>query len=99
MANQRLNQSNNKQILFQEEKVDEKGTSIFWASQEKALVQHINPVLLILPGITGHYYDPYVKNIISEGIKNNFDVVIFQMRTLSNKMSTTTNGITIPTIK
>ena len=86
MANQRLNQSNNKQIIFQEEKVDDKGTSIFWASQEKALVQHINPVLLILPGITGHYYDPYVKNIISEGIKNNFDVVVFQMRTLSNKM-------------
>ena len=86
MANQRLNQSNNKQILFQEEKVDEKGTSIFWASHEKALVQHINPVLLILPGITGHYYDPYIKNVISEGVKNNFDVVVFQMRTLSNKM-------------
>jgi predicted alpha/beta-fold hydrolase len=45
-----------------------------------------NPVLLILPGITGHYYDEYVKNVVTTGLEYNFDVVIFQMSTLSNNM-------------
>ena len=86
ITNQKLNQNNNKKIIFVEEKIDEKGTSIFWASHEKALIHHVNPILLILPGITGHYDDAYIKNVINEGIKNNFDVVIFQMRTLSDNM-------------
>ena len=79
-------QNNQKEILFEEEKIDNEGTSIFWAFYENCINIHSNPVLLILPGITGKYNDSYIVNIVNEGLKNNFDVVIFQMRTLSKEM-------------
>ena len=77
---------NQSQICFEEEKIDFEGTSIFWASYENLENLHLNPVLFILPGITGKYDDSYVVNIVTEGLKNNFDVVVFQMRTLSKEM-------------
>ena len=77
---------NQSQICFEEEKIDDEGTSIFWASYENLENLHLNPVLFILPGITGKYDDSYVVNIVTEGLKNNFDVVVFQMRTLSKEM-------------
>ena len=77
---------NQSQICFEEEKIDDEGTSIFWASYENFENLHLNPVLFILPGITGKYDDSYVVNIVTEGLKNNFDVVVFQMRTLSKEM-------------
>lgn len=76
----------NQKIIFEEEKIDNEGTSIFWAFYENYKNIHSNPILFILPGITGKYNDPYVENIVSEGLKNNFDVVVFQMRTLSKDM-------------
>ena len=82
----------NQNLIFEEEKVDEEGTSIFWASFENSKNIHFNPILFILPGITGKYNDSYVKNIISEGLENNFDVVVFQMRTLSSEMKMPKNG-------
>ena len=85
VVNQKLSQSQNKEILFKEEKIDESGTSIFWASYEK-LLNYSNPILLILPGITGRHNEEYIKNVISEGLDNNFNVVIFQMCTLSGNM-------------
>ena len=54
--------------------------------KKNSLNIHSNPVLFILPGITGKYDDSYVKNLVIEGLNNNLDVVIFQMRTLSDKM-------------
>ena len=77
---------NDNEILFREEKIDNEGTSIFWAFYENSKDIHSNPVLFILPGITGQYDDSYVQNIIAEGLNNNFDVVVFQMRTLSSEM-------------
>ena len=85
ITNQKYSQNQIKEIKFQEEKIDEIGTTIIWASYEE-YQNHINPVLLILPGITGHFYEEYVKNIISKGLNKNFDVVVFQMSTLSNNM-------------
>ena len=85
IINQKQSQSKNKEIKFKEEKIDEIGTTIFWASYEKSQ-NSSNPVLLILPGITGRYYDEYVKNVVTTGLEYNFDVVIFQMSTLSNNM-------------
>lgn len=85
ITNNKCSQSQKNKIIFQEEKIDKHGTLIVWASYEKSL-NDINPVLLILPGITGLYYEPYIKNVISEGLKNHFNVVVFQMSTLSNKM-------------
>lgn len=80
------NPKNQNEILFEEEKIDNEGTSIFWAFYENSTKIHSNPVLFIMPGITGQYYDSYVQNLISEGLNNNFDVVVFQMRTLSSEM-------------
>ena len=85
-------QNNQKEILFEEEKIDNEGTSIFWAFYENCINIHSNPVLLILPGITGKYNDSYIVNIVNEGLKNNFDVVIFQMRTLSKEMKMPENS-------
>ena len=91
LSTQSLNK-NNKKIVFKEENVDEEGTSIVWASYENTQNTHSNKVLFILPGITGKYDDSYVKNIIAEGLNNNLDVVIFQMRTLSDKMKMPENN-------
>ena len=84
MTNTKNSKSQNKEIIFQEEIIDSQGTSIVWASYEYPA--HTNPVLLILPGITGQYHEDYIKNITREGLKNNLDVVIFQMSTLSESM-------------
>ena len=78
--------NNDNEIIFREEKIDNEGTSIFWAEYESSQNIHSNPVLFIMPGITGKFDDSYVQNIISEGLNNNFDVVVFQMRTLSSEM-------------
>ena len=85
LTNKKTGKNRKKEIFFKEEKIDEQGTSIFWASYEESQI-HINPVLLILPGITGHYNEEYIKNVITEGLNKNFDVVIFQMSTLSENM-------------
>ena len=85
------NKTENK-IQFEEEKVDNEGASIFWASFKNSKDIHSKQVLFILPGITGKYNDPYIQNIAFKGLQNNFDVVIFQMRTLSNEMKMPKNG-------
>ena len=64
--------------MFWRRKIDDEGTSIFWAYYENYENFHLNPVLFILPGITGKYDDSYVVNIVTEGLKNNFDVVVFK---------------------
>ena len=86
------NVSNHKKLFFEIEKVDNEGTALFWASNESSQINHNNPVLFVMPGITGKINDPYVKNIIGEGLIKDFDVVIFQMRTLSPEMKMPKNG-------
>ena len=92
--NKYKNENNNEhKIIFEEEKIDNEGNSIFWAFFGKEnRTNHKNPVLFVLPGITGKCCDSYVQNICYEGLKNNFDVVVFQMRTLSNEMKMPKNG-------
>ena len=36
-----------------------------------------------MPGITGKFSDAYVFNLSYQGLENDYDVVIYQMRTLS----------------
>ena len=86
------NISNHKKTFFEIEKVDDEGTTLFWASNETSQINHNNPVLFVMPGITGKINDPYVKNIVGEGLNKDFDVVIFQMRTLSPEMKMPKNG-------
>ena len=84
-TNKKRAKNQKKEIFYKEEKIDEQGTLIYWDSYESSQI-HINPVLLILPGITGHYNEEYIKNVTVEGLNNNFDVVIFQMSTSSENM-------------
>lgn len=77
---------NKNKLLFEEEKIDDEGTSLYWGYYEKTGINHRNPVLFILPGITGNYEDTYIQNTTIEALNNNYDVVIFQMRTLSSEM-------------
>ena len=86
------NVSNNKKIYFETEKVDDEGTALYWASNDTSQSNHNNPVLFIMPGITGKCNDPYVQNIINEGLKKDLDVVVFQMRTLSPEMKMPKRG-------
>ena len=86
------NVSNHKKVYFEFENVDDEGTALFWATNDTSNNNHNNPVLFIMPGITGKCNDPYVKNIIGEGLLRDFDVVIFQMRTLSPEMKMPKNG-------
>ena len=81
------NKKNNKQeIIYKEEKINDEGTSIIWVSYKNDKNIHSRPVLFIFPGITGKTSDFYIKNIISTGLENNFDLVIYQMRTLCEEM-------------
>ena len=82
----------NEEIKLEEEKIDDEGTTIIWASYKHTKNDHSNPVLLVFPGITGKCSDSYVKNIISAGLKNNYDVVIYQMRILSYQMKMPKNS-------
>ena len=84
--------SNRKKIYFDLENVDNEGTTLYWATYEKSHINHNNPVLFVMPGITGKCDDPYVKNIIGESLLRDFDVVVFQMRTLSPEMKMPENG-------
>ena len=84
--------SNQKKLYFEIESVDNEGTELFWPTREKSKYNHNNPVLFVMPGITGKCSDPYVKNIICEGLNKEFDVVIFQMRTLSHEMRMPKDG-------
>lgn len=86
------NISNHKKLYFEIENVDDEGTTLIWATNEPSQINHNNPVLFIMPGITGKCSDPYVKNIIGEGLLKEFDVVIYQMRTLSPEMKMPKNG-------
>ena len=81
-----------KEITFKEEKIDDEGTTIIWASYNNDPNIHSKPILLIFPGITGKTSDFYIKNIVVEGLENNFDIVIYQMRTLSDKMKMPKNN-------
>ena len=84
--------SNYKKLYFEIENVDNEGTKLFWATNETSEINHNNPVLFVMPGITGKCNDPYVKNIIGEGLNREFDVVVFQMRTLSSEMKMPKDG-------
>ena len=86
------NVSHHKKLYFEIEKVDDEGTTLYWATYEQNKFNHNNPVLFVMPGITGKIEDPYVKNIMGEGLLKNFDVVVYQMRTLSPEMKMPKNG-------
>ena len=74
-------------LTFDVEDINNEGLHLWWASfkNQKLNLNSNSPVLLFLPGMTGNVEDPYVQNIIIEGLKSGFNVVMFQMRILNEK--------------
>ena len=61
------------------EYIKNNGQSLDWIKYENISIEN-KPILIIFPGLTGSVKDPYVFNIINEGILNGFYVTIYQMR-------------------
>ena len=82
-------------LTFDVEDINNEGLHLWWASfkNQKLNLNSNSPVLLFLPGMTGNVEDPYVQNIIIEGLKNGFNVVMFQMRILNEKFLLPKKGI------
>ena len=75
-----------KKIILTEEKINEFGSTLIWVNYEGRKNPHNKPILFIMPGITGKFSDAYVFNLSYQGLENDYDVVIYQMRTLSSEM-------------
>ena len=73
-------------LIYTTQKTDQFGTEIIWVQYEHEKDPHSLPVFLIVPGITGKTSDSYNHNLVVEALNNNYDVVVFQMRTLSAEM-------------
>jgi len=79
--------------LKEKEKVNDFGSSLIWGSFSKEAEKcfktedDINmPILIVLPGITGDDSDNYINRICYEGLKNNYKVVIYNNRMLSDQI-------------
>ena len=81
--------SPNHKINVQRQYIGENGVCIDWVKYEGIETKN-KPILIIFPGLTGSIEDPYVINIAHECIINcGFNVGIYQMRLLSNKLKIT----------
>jgi len=54
---------------------------------EKDLLKNNQPILIVLPGITGDLEERYIKNIVYHGLKGGFNVTIYNNRLLSPHIS------------
>ena len=69
--------------------VDEFGSKLQWinySGKDKIKDIHNKPLILLFPGITGDFNSLYIYNLIVYSLLNNYDVCLFQMRTLSEEM-------------
>ena len=82
-----------KDLIFAMENVNEYGTKIFWAKYSNMKEpSQTQPILILFPGMTGVIEDGYVQNIIIEGLNKGYNVVIFQMRILSEDFGLNETG-------
>ncbi len=83
-----------KDLKFNVENVNKYGTKLFWASfSDMKEPLNTQPILILFPGMTGIIDDGYVQNIIIEGLNKGYNVVIFQMRILSEDFSLNETGV------
>jgi predicted alpha/beta-fold hydrolase len=78
-------------LIIERKSVNGFGTYLDWVKVDpeckiEISTKNQDPVLLILPGLTGSKNDMYVMNISFEGLKNNYHVAIYQNRLLSEKI-------------
>lgn len=69
---------------IQYEPVENTGIHVVYYSYKEIPTNKSNPILILFPGLTGNHTDTYAKNIIHEAILNGFQIIIYQMRVLTN---------------
>ena len=82
-----------KQLTYKTENVNKYGAKILWTKfsfMEKEFTDE--PILMIFPGMTGITEDGYVQNLAYEGLTKGYNVVIFQMRILSEDFGINESG-------
>ena len=73
-----------KKIVYKVENVNNYGTKIIWAKLSDMKGEFTNePILVLFPGMTGVVEDGYIQNLVLEGLKKGYNVVIYQVRFLS----------------
>ena len=77
-------------IKVNREYIGNEGIVLDWIEYEGIETKN-KPIFIIFPGLTGGVNDAYVMNITDSAIKNGFNVVIYQMRLLTNKFSLPNN--------
>ncbi len=73
-------------VISRKQPIGNTGVELDWIKYEGINTDNF-PILLIIPGLTGGIKDPYVMNLVDIAIKNNFNVVIYQMRLLSENIT------------
>ena len=83
---------NFEKLRFRKDSVNEFGVTLYWAFYEDKTENLDDPILFILPGMTGHISDSYVQNLIVEGINNGYHVVVYEMRILNENFGVDEKG-------
>lgn len=78
-------------IIVSQDEVNSGGVKVYWFDFEGEPIKG-RTVLMLFPGITGKYTDEYVFNWAIEGLKQNYIVVVYQMRILSDSMTMPADG-------
>ena len=81
--------SNKPKLKFREEKVNQYGVTLYWASfnDSEENIDENAPILFFMPGMTGEISDPYVITLCIEGLKQGYRVCMYQMRILNENFS------------
>ena len=73
-----------KNLVYEIQNVNKYGTKILWAKFSYMTKKFTNePILFLFPGMTGVVQNGYIQNLIIEGLHQGYNVVIYQMRILS----------------
>jgi abhydrolase domain-containing protein 1/3 len=73
-------------VISTKQPIGNSGVELDWIKYEGINTEN-SPILLIIPGLTGGTKDPYVMNLVDLAIENGFNVVIYQMRLLSENIT------------
>ena len=78
-------------IKVNREYIGNEGIVLDWIEYEGIPTEN-KPIFIIFPGLTGGVKDAYVLNIADNAIRNGYNVAIYQMRILTDKVSLPKSG-------
>ena len=71
-------------LVYEIQNVNKYGTKILWAKFSDMTRKFTNePILFLFPGMTGVVENGYIQNLVIEGLHQGYNVVVYQMRILS----------------